>query len=424
MQRSAPALSFILLTLALLALFSLSGNVLYQLGIYYDAPGGNPLHKIHPSCYLLLLSLAAWGLYQGRLQQLYNLALLRSHFLLLNAACCLLLQDIVLGRPLSSAIVSYFSAALFVLLLKAQNITRLTRLKQLLLILLCTNAAVGIYEYLSGGLIAPLVLTDISSGEVIDTSHWGQIRSAGLFGHPLTSSMLTGFYLVCYVAKILFARVSFSESLTAILQFTALPLFGGRGAILALCLVLLLMLVVKAAQSLQRRAMSRYALLYLLLSVLLIPLLLYLAYLAGLLEPVLSRLEDDRGSASTRLIAVEIMLNTPWQNVLLGDFDRSLSAKVQLYGSRYGIEIGWIALMLTYGVLLSGLLLYALYYNLRLLYYRLSPLLIFPWLYAVIAWSSGTGISGKSIMLSAALIMTLLLFIELQHKPATVLAQS
>jgi hypothetical protein len=106
------------------------------------------------------------------------------------------------------------------------------------------------------------------------------------------------------------------------------------------------------------------------------------------------------------------MLDTPLINILLGDIDRSLAAKVLLYGSRYGIEIGWIALTLTYGALLSGFLLYALYLNLSHLYRKLSALLIFPWLYAVIAWSSGTGISGKTIMLSAALIMTLLLFAE------------
>jgi len=162
----------------------------------------------------------------------------------------------------------------------------------------------------------------------------------------------------------------------------------------------------------QRRAMSRNALLYLSSSLLLLPSLLYTAYLTGLLDPVLSRIEDDKGSASTRLIAIEIMLDTSLLNLLFGDIDRSLAAKVLLYGSRYGIEIGWIALLLTYGALLSGFLLYALYLNLSQLYRRLSPLLIFPWLYAVIAWSSGTGISGKTIMLSAALIMTILLFAE------------
>ena len=412
MLMPAPQLSLLVLALAIIALFSLSGNVLYLFGISYDSPGGSPLQKIHPSSYLLLLSIMAWAMYRNGIQQLYSLTLLRSHLFLLTAAACLLLQDILLGRPLSSAIVSYVSAALFVLMLKAQSLRRLAQLKQLLLLLLFANAAVGVYEYLTGGLIAPLVLTDISSGDVIDTSHWGQVRSAGLMGHPLTSTMLSGFFLVCFCARFLFARVSLGESLTAAMLLAALPLFGGRGAILAFLIVVMLMLIIKGAQSLQRRAMSRHALLYLLCSLLLLPLLSYAAYLTGFLDPVLSRMEDDNGSASTRLIAIEIMLDTPLLNLLLGDVDRSLSAKVLLYGSRYGIEIGWIALILTYGALLSGFLLYALYLNLCQLYQRLSPLVIFPWLYAFIAWSSGTGISGKTIMLSAALIMTILLFVE------------
>lgn len=412
MLMPAPQLSLLVLALAIIALFSLSGNVLYLFGISYDSPGGSPLQKIHPSSYLLLLSIMAWAMYRNGIQQLYSLTLLRSHLFLLTAAACLLLQDILLGRPLSSAIVSYVSAALFVLMLKAQSLRRLAQLKQLLLLLLFANAAVGVYEYLTGGLIAPLVLTDISSGDVIDTSHWGQVRSAGLMGHPLTSTMLSGFFLVCFCARFLFARVSLGESLTAAMLLAALPLFGGRGAILAFLIVVMLMLIIKGAQSLQRRAMSRHALLYLLCSLLLLPLLSYAAYLTGFLDPVLSRMEDDNGSASTRLIAIAIMLDTPLLNLLLGDVDRSLSAKVLLYGSRYGIEIGWIALILTYGALLSGFLLYALYLNLCQLYQRLSPLVIFPWLYAFIAWSSGTGISGKTIMLSAALIMTILLFVE------------
>lgn len=413
-----PALSFMLLLLAIAALFSLSGNVLYQAGIFYDSPGGNPLHKIHPSFYLLLLALASWTLYQGGVQQLYYLFTVRSHLLLIGAATCLLLHDVVLGRPLSSAIVSYVSAALFVLLLKALSPARLLQLKSLLLLLLSANALVGIYEYASGGLIAPLVLTDAASGEVIDTSEWGQIRSAGLLGHPLTSTMLSGFYLVCYVARALFARVGVFESLTALLLLTALPLFGGRGAILAAVIVIVLLLLLKALQSIQRRVLTQRALLYLLLSCLLLPLLFYLAYSIGLLEPVLSRLEDDQGSASTRLIAIELMLDTSWFNLLVGDIDRSLSGKVLLSGSRYGIEIGWIALILTYGGMLTALLLYTIYCCLKPLYQRLSPLLLFAWLYAFIAWSSGTGISGKTIMLSAALIMTLLLFCDLSSQPA------
>jgi hypothetical protein len=416
MQRQMPALSFMLLLLAIVALFSLSGNVLYQAGIFYDSPGGNPLHKIHPSFYLLLLSLASWTLYQGGVAQLYYLFTVRSHFLLFAAALCLLLHDVVLGRPLSSAIVSYVSAALFVLLLKALSPARLQQLKLLLLVLLSANALVGIYEYAGGGLIAPLVLTDAASGEVIDTSEWGQIRSAGLLGHPLISTMLSGFYLVCYVARALFARVSLSESVTALLLLTALPLFGGRGSILAAVIVIVLLLLLKALQSMQRRVLTQRALLYLLLSLVLLPLLSYLAYSIGLLEPVLSRLEDDQGSASTRLIAIELMLDTSWLNLLLGDIDRSLSGKVLLFGSRYGIEIGWIALLLTYGAVLSALLLYALYCCLQQLYQRLSPLLLFAWLYAFIAWSSGTGISGKTIMLSAALVMTVLLFCDLTAK--------
>lgn len=413
MQRQMPALSFILLLLAIAALFSLSGNVLYQAGIFYDSPGGNPLHKIHPSFYLLLLSLASWTLYQGGVAQLYYLFTVRSHFLLLAAALCLLLHDVALGRPLSSAIVSYVSAALFLSLLKALNQGRLLQLKSLLLLLLSANALVGMYEYASGGLIAPLVLTDASSGEVIDTSEWGQIRSAGLLGHPLISTMLSGFYLVCYVARALYAKVSLSESVTAFLLLTALPLFGGRGSILAAVIVIVLVLALKALQSMQRRQLTQRSLLYLLSSLLLLPLLFYLAYSIGLLEPVLSRLEDDQGSASTRLIAIELMLDTSWLNLLLGDVDRSLSGKVLLFGSRYGIEIGWIALLLTYGAVLSALLIYALYCCLQQLYQRLSPLLLFPWLYAVIAWSSGTGISGKTIMLSAALIITVLSFCDL-----------
>ena len=410
-----PRPTYWLLLLALLALFALSGNVLYQLGIFYDSPGGNPLHKIHPSFYLLLLALLSWLLYQHALPQLYYLFSLRSHVVLVAAAFCLLAHDILLGRPLSSAIVSYISAAIFIVLLKALSLTRRLQLKQLLLLLLSLNALVGLYEYASGGLIAPLVLTDAASGYVIDTSEWGQVRSAGLLGHPLTSSMITGFYLVSYLARLLFARVQLTETLTAILLLCALPLFGGRGAILAAGLVIVLLLLLKAAQVIQRRQLSARALLYLLFSLLLLPMMAYLAYSIGLLEPVLSRLEDDQGSASTRLIALELMLDTSWLNLLFGDLDRSIGNKALLFGSRYGIEIGWIALMLTYGLLLSGLLLYALYINLRWLYYQLSPLLLFPWLYAVIAWTSGTGISGKTIMLSAALCMTLLLFSDDRH---------
>src|SRR5690606_37079852 len=89
MLMPAPQLSLLVLALAIIALFSLSGNVLYLFGISYDSPGGSPLQKIHPSSYLLLLSIMAWAMYRNGIQQLYSLTLLRSHSFLLTAAACL-----------------------------------------------------------------------------------------------------------------------------------------------------------------------------------------------------------------------------------------------------------------------------------------------------------------------------------------------
>ncbi|MDX3774072.1 VpsF family polysaccharide biosynthesis protein [Chromatiaceae bacterium AAb-1] len=411
MYSRMPAISFIFLLLAIAALFGLSGNMLYQAGIFYDSAGGNPLHKIHPSFYFLLLSVACWGLlYEGGRQSLIFLVLLRSNFILLLAAGSLFCYDLLLSRPLSSAIVSYISATFFFLLLKSLSAERLQQARKVMLLLLAANAVVGIYEYSSGGLIVPLILTDVGSGDIIDTTEWGQVRSAGLMGHPLTSSMVCGFYLVCYFAKLLFSRLSIAEHLTAALVVIALPLFGGRGAIAAALVIILLLLVIKFIKIFQQKGSSVQFLFYSLLSFIALPILVYLGFRLGLLEPLLSRLEDDQGSAGTRLIALEIFMDTSWWNLLLGDIDRSLSGKLVLYGTRYGIEIGWVALILSYGAILSALLIYALYCAVTTLCRNNSYLVVFPWLYSVIAWTSGTGISGKTLMLSAAIVITLVLF--------------
>lgn len=411
MLSRMPLPSYLLLLLAVVILFGLSGNMLYQAGIFYDSAGGNPLHKIHPSFYLLFAALACWALlYQGGWQQVLLLTQLQSHFVLLLAAASLFCYDILLSRPLSSTLVTYISAAFFLLLLRSLNAPRMQVLKQVVLFMLAANAVVGLYEYLSGGLIVPLVLTDVSSGDIIDTSEWGQVRSAGLMGHPLTSSMVSGFYLVCYFARLLFSRPSLAEHLTAILVMIALPQFGGRGALLAAVLVILLMVGIKLLRIMQQRKSNPNFVLYLLIAVLVIPIAGYAAMVAGLLDPLLSRLEDDQGSAETRLIALQILSDTSWKNILFGDLDRSLSAKAVLYGTRYGIEIGWVALILSYGLLLTLLVLGALWLLVRGLSRQYTGLIVFPWLYSVLAWTSGTGISGKTLMLSAAIVITFAIF--------------
>lgn len=406
-----PQMSFRCVLLALILLLGVSGNTLYLVGISYDTAGGNALHKIHPSFYLLLLAILHWLLFNaGGAYRLCYLAQIKSHLLLICSAALMLFYDAVLARPLSSAIVSYCSAAMILLLLKSLSFSQLYRVRQLVLVMLSVNALVGLYEFVSGGLIAPLVLVDLASGDVLDTSGWITVRSAGLLGHPIISTVISGFFLVSYVARRFFSAVDRAETFTALLLLLALPVFGGRWAILSAMLVIVIMLSIKAYQLLKLATIPRSSVVQLAVTLLMLPMLIYLAFLLGLLDPVLQRLDEDQGSAATRLVAIQLLFDTPLLNIILGDIDHSLAQRMLLYGTQYGIEIGWLALVLNYGLLLSGVLLYAIIYNVRALCVHVSPLILFPWLYAAIAWTSGTGIAGKTVMLSIVFILSIALF--------------
>src|SRR3978361_2320592 len=52
MRRAA----FVIGLLAVIVQFAISGNTLEVLGIDYSSPGGNPLVKLHPGTYLVLLA--------------------------------------------------------------------------------------------------------------------------------------------------------------------------------------------------------------------------------------------------------------------------------------------------------------------------------------------------------------------------------
>ncbi len=401
-----PKVTFALFVLAIVFVFSLSGDLLVLLNISYVTEGGNLLHKIHPSIYVLTLGLAYWvAFYRNGWAMLLQASLHSSCFYLLLCSICLMVYVTLFSMPLANPFVTFFGAYLFYTVMILLTPDQRAVVTRVVLIMLLLNSGIGIYEYLQGATLVPATQLDFMTGEYIDASEWTFIRSYGLLGHPLTSTLLTALFLTIYLVKFLFERVSRLENCVALLAVIALPLFGGRAAIAVFVLIALMALFFKLLVTVRSGRVERVVLIALALALLALPAAAFFAFQSGLLDPVLERIEDDQGSAETRMIALKMLLDTPFTNLLLGNFDGSLKDRQMMYGTHYGIEVSWIALILMYGAINTALIIYSLYGLSRAAARRFGAHALLPAVFFFVAISSGTGLASKSLYLVSFIVM-------------------
>lgn len=407
-----PRLSFALILSSMLSTFVLSADVLNLFGYNFALPGGSFIFKIHPSFYLLFLGYASILIYEGGWKFVHDALLKRRNFfLLLACVCCFCYQVLFLKHPMAPFIVTWLYPVLVFCLFDKFTIEQKQLIYNLLLFVITCNAILGIFEYMRGDYLLPKLYFSMETEELLDFTEWGFSRASGLYGHALIATLVSATVVVGLYAKSLYHMLSKYELICFCCSVISLPAFGGRTSIAVALLMMLLISSLKFYHSLRGRHIPRLKVILIFTGVLLLPFFIITLFELGLFDTLLARIDDDNGSAESRITALLILFDTSFLEVLLGDFNNQLFNRQLLYGTQYGIEIFWVAILLQSGLIVSLMMVYILSVFHRYLFEKIGHYSLWTSATFLLAISSGTGLASKTLMLAHFLILSLFLLV-------------
>ena len=353
---------------ALVTLCVVSPLTLAVYGVDYDTAGGSALAKIHPGTYLAVLALAArLAAAPHPWRTLQRLLLAEPGLLLYLAALGLLaVYVIAIARsPVTPLIDTFLLALLLTLLLEGLD-ERVARLLALMMVaVFAADAVLGLIEFSTGwrlihlsvpeGVTSDPTRTDLVFDWRADlATDW---RATALFGHPLENAMLMGAFMICLAsqgAAWLGAGVRLGLGILALLALFA---FGGRVALVFSGLFIVISGIAGLARRLVAgRAFGLRAASVILLVVPLTAIALAVLNEAGLFGRMAERFSADEGSAVARLTMWSLFDPIPWRDLFLAPDQAVVKTWQRLEGLEFGIESFWVGFVLTYGLVMSAVL--------------------------------------------------------------------
>lgn len=396
-----------------LAVFVLSPNLLYALGVPYTVSAGSQLAKIHPAFYGAVAVLAMLAL--RRTPRGHELGRADAAALGLTGVATLAILWVAVttsergGGELSALVVTYLLPALVMLALGYATPRTLAAIPTVLGVVFLVNSTVAIVESRSGVRLLPFVAGDA----ILSFDR----RPTALLGHPLTNATLTGGWVLVRGMQLFRTRLRALPLGVCAWNLLALVCFGGRMALVAtlglLALFVCVTTLARLAQGGGGREVLR-ALILALLACVFVPLTIW----SGLADPILARFADGRGSDETRVAALQILASLDamqWWAGVPGSLRETLQMRAR---SGYGIELSWVALVVIYGLPIALALLGATVLLLAATSTgRGLPAGLLS-LYFVVVTFASLSIASKSLLISQMLVL-LLCIPRRQHEDET-----
>ncbi|MEA2839314.1 MAG: hypothetical protein QOF41_644 [Methylobacteriaceae bacterium] len=370
-SRRSAALEPVALALTVAALVTLcvvSPLTLAIQGIGYDTAGGSALAKIHPGTYLAVIALAArLGAAPRPWRTLQRLLLAEAGFLIYLAALGVVaLYVVVIARSPVTPLIDTFLLALVLALLLHGIDERIARLLAIMMVaIFATDAVLGLFEVSTGwrlihisvpeGVTSDPTRTDLVFDWRADlATDW---RATALFGHPLENAMLTGAFLVCLACRGTAWLGTRLRLVLGVLASLALFAFGGRASlVLSAFFILLLGLAGLARRLIAGRTFGFRVAGAILLLLPLIAIGLAALGETGLFDRMAERFRADEGSALARFRMWSLFDPIPWRDLVLAPDQAVVKTWQRLEGLEFGIESFWVGFALTYGLVMSTVL--------------------------------------------------------------------
>ena len=268
----ASSMGFTYGFMAVLLLFLLPSNLLFQLGIGYDVPDSFAAFKIHPATYLTAFGLVSTLLAVLQRKTVTGFAEWRVPiiFVLLTVLCAMCSFVSVGTAGASNYIDTFVAAGALAMILATGDFRQRRRLGYTIMALVLLNVILSFWESLCEIHLVPVHIS------TVDLAKWKEgndFRPAGLYSHPLVAACVTSMGVWLLLSMRLGPWIS--GVLLALLA-AGLFSFGGRAAMSITLGILVVAGVIFLLMKLVRRALTPLILGCTLLAVVLLPLLLVL----------------------------------------------------------------------------------------------------------------------------------------------------
>ena len=390
----------ILTIMGCVMLFLLSPPMLELIGWPYLDSGASIILKIHPAFYLFIISAFLIFTYRNGLIR----PIIKSSWFLLYsfAAICLLAKGIyiglggVTGGELSVAIVSFIIPVLVLMCVPMLNSEAMDKAGTSLHAFFAINAVLAISEQIIGHRFIPSFL------DFFPREH----RSAALWGHPLTGALFTGLFIVHLVSmnrKNSSNAVLFGE---IILQVVALFAYGGRSALVFTAVTILLSGLLASNNFNKRNYIVRQRILPFLMVIIGI---IIVFIPIPMIDATIDRFTNDGGSAESRNSALAMLNLITHEDFLYGITGPHKIMLEKFLHTEAGIELCWISLILSYGLIVVIPLAIGLPAMLIGLSARLDRSVAYMSFMFFVVSAGSQGFSSKSTAISQFLVMVLVL---------------
>ena len=395
-----------LFTAIVVMLFTLSGGVLWELGVNYDGITGAVASKIHPATYL---GLATFGLFAvARRNPAGFLAMLITRY---PGALCFLLATGLLGfytvfdqrHGIATVFDTYLLAVMLGVIGAELGSRDLARVEKLLHVLFAANAALVLVEYVIDHRFFPYRF----DGQAFE---WDK-RSTGLFGHPLENAAIIGTYLMVLVAGGGARMPRLLRAPAAMLQLAAMVPVGGRTALVVAVAMLILAMAPRAVKLLLSGGRMSLRAAAVVATAAPLAIFAVAAFAAGgFFDLVAERFVDDGGSAQARLEMFEIFKQLSVRDILIGAQSELIDSIRRTHGLEWGVENPVVRLLLYQGVVFSAFLIVGFVLFLTELGRRMRPGVAMPFVFFLIVINSFESISNKTVLLGQFIVLMLAMF--------------
>ncbi len=390
-------------TLAVLSIFTISGELLALLKVHYITSGGHFYEKLHPATYLTVTAFVLLLLRRGDPVGELNRMVSDSKLMLVFFFACAMLvfQCVALGQPFTGRIDTFVLPGLLALTLWNLPARQHGPPTLALHAAIWLNVALAFYEYGSGHRLIPITL-----GTELVTGDW---RSTALLGHPLSAAAVVAIYIMALVLPVRgHARGTWQLPVIAVAA-CSLMAFGGRMALVAVAVVFAGLALFQFGRLICGARVTVPAVIATLCGLMILAAAGMVIVEAGIFDKMVMRFASDNGSAHARIATLHFLSAFDWRQLLLGASTKYAAAMQSMAGLDYGVENFWISSIVQFGIIQTALITIGLVCFFAEVLRRAAPAALVPVLFIVVIAAGSVSFSSKTISLAAYVTLIVLL---------------
>ena len=368
LRRVSADLAVLATAAAVLALFAISPVTLEYFGASYITPGGSAISKFHPATFVAVAAFALRCLATAHpLRTGWRLVSDDSGVVVMLAATMVagFFAIVISKTPVTPLIDTFMLPVLFFLLLRDLDGTILKWLAVFIACILCVNAVMAMIEFARGVHFLALQVADNASSDptradaVFDwrvdiAQDW---RAVALLGHPLVNGLIIGCFIMCLAARGARWIPVEVKGLLLVLQCASMFAFGARASLVMSFAFAGALVIQQCLDALRdgARLTPRVIAIGLVVVALAVGTTEILIE-TGFFDRTIDRFASDAGSAQTRYTMFELFQPLGWTDLLFGPDQDVVATSQRIYGLEFGIESSWVGLALTYGLVVTSII--------------------------------------------------------------------